>query len=134
MIAYIPNGTFNADEIKMLFSSVQWAEDIPAETLCKAMNNASHYVIARSDDRLVGYIRSMDDNTWSANIDCVIVHKDFQRMSIASFMIEVLLNEIKHIKYVSVSPNELTVTPLYTKNGFVRIEGGSLFQINQWIK
>ena len=132
MIVISSDDPFGAEELKALFSSVNWACDLEPGTLWNAMRNSSHYVTARADGVLVGIVRSMDDGIWSANIDCMVVHSRYQRQGSADAMLKKLLSVIAQIKYVSVSPDSAHVLPLYQKNGFARIEGGVLLQRNQW--
>ena len=70
----------------------------------KAIANSSHIVAAYDGDKIVGLIRSMDDDCWSANIDCCVVHKNYQNLGIGITMLKKLLKSIEHIENISVSP------------------------------
>lgn len=111
------------ESIKELFSSVGWnvMEDI--EKLLNALKNSSHYVIAYDNDKLVGFIRSLDDGYWQSNIDCLLVHKDYQRKGIGTQLMNTLLNDLKNIKYINVCPNDKNMKKFYQKFGFKDIGG-----------
>ena len=72
----------------------------------------------------------MDDGYWSANIDCLIVHKDYQGKGIGKKLLEVLLEEIKDIKYINVAPDNRKQIKFYRKAGFSFIKGGYLQKRN----
>ena len=77
---------------------------------------------------LAGVVRSMDDGIWSANIDCLVVHRDYQRQGIAGAMLDALLRDISHIQYISVSPNASEMVPFYQRHGFLLVTDGRLLQ------
>ncbi len=128
------DNTYTAKELKELFSTVGWAMDLSEEMLYNAIRNSSHCVSARVDGLLVGISRSMDDNIWSANIDCVVVHKDYQKQGIGKAMLKKLMEDLSHIKYISAMPDSADTSPLYLAVGFSLIEDSRLLQINQWLK
>ena len=131
MIKIYHSDKFNSKELKELFDSVGWAHYLSAEMLLNAIQHSSHYVSARMDGKLVGIIRCMDDNIWSANIDCLVVHSLYQKQGIASLLIKELLQDISHIKYVNVMPDSSENFKLYTKNGFNIHEESRLLQLTQ---
>ena len=129
MLVISSTAPYEAAELKALFSSVGWADGLSDRQLLAAMQHSSHAVTARVDGVLAGIVRSMDDGIWSATIDCMVVHAAYQRQGIAGAMLRALLRELSGIRYVSVSPNSSDTVPLYLKNGFSRIEDGSLLQL-----
>lgn len=68
----------------------------------------------------------MDDNFWSANIDCLIIHKNYQNKGLATTLIQELLNDIRHIHYISVCPDSLIAKRLFIKQGFIEMQTGYL--------
>ena len=127
-IIYRTDKMIDPSLLKDLFNSVGWAQDLSADKLQFVIFNSSHAITAWDKHRLVGLIRSMDDNGYSANIDLLLVHKDYQGQGIATHMIEKLLDEIKHIQYISTSPNESKNFKLYTRFGFQIIADAGLLQ------
>lgn len=120
---------FSEDDLADLFHSVGWEKDTSPSILFKAMQNSSHIVSAWDGKKLVGIIRSMDDFVWSANIDCLVVHKEYQNMGIGTSLVEELLKQIKHILCISVSPNEKENIGFYLRFGFKIIEDSRLLQL-----
>ena len=130
MLTIQSSDNFNQKEIRELFSSVGWAQNLSDDLLYKAILNSSHFVTARIDGKLVGIARSMDDNIWSANIDCVVVHSKYQNCGIAKSMINELTHQLSHIQFINVAPNSKESFSLYLNNGFELIEESRLFQID----
>ena len=130
-IDYILNSHEKIEETQLfnLFNSVNWESANDVHRLQKAFQNSSHVISAWDGQNLVGIIRSMDDNVWSATIDCLVVHKDYQLKGVGSSLLSKLLNELQHISYISVSPNDSIYNAFYQKKGFKIISGSCLLQI-----
>lgn len=120
---------FTPDKVRAVFPKRYWVDNLTDDELMMAMENSSHIVSAWDGDTLVGIARSMDDNIWSANIDCISVHKSYRKHGIADLLLKTLLNNLSHIKNITAAPNESKFIKLYTKNGFNKITDGSLLQI-----
>ncbi len=129
MIALSRDKNFSVNDIAELFHSVNWDMDTPPDILTTAMMNSTNVVTAWDEDRLVGIIRSMDDSVWNANIDCLIVHKDYQNRGIGSLLLTEMLKLLGKIMYISVSPNEEKNIGFYEKFGFKVIKGSTLLQL-----
>lgn len=123
------NRMLNETQLFNLFSSVNWDSANDTHRLQEAFLHSSHILTAWDGQKLIGIIRSMDDNVWSATIDCLVVHKDYQREGIGSLLLQKLLKELQHITYISVSPNDSKSNKFYEKFGFQTIPGSSLLQI-----
>lgn len=121
--------SIDAKELKDLFTSVGWATMLSEDELYKAITNSSHLATYYKDGKLVAIARSMDDGIYSANIDLVVVHRDYQGCGIAKQVVKSLLNELQHIKYINVSPNESKNISLYLECGFSIIEDGCVLQL-----
>lgn len=121
---------FNENELKDLFSSVKWKSAEKTEKLQKAFENSTNVISAWDGNKLVGIIRSMDDGCWSANIDCLVVHKDYQRKGIAKQMLQELLIDLSNIEYINVCPDEKEMIDFYSKFGFCKIEGCYLQKVS----
>ena len=114
---------FDFIQLQELFSSVGWESAKDPQTLVLAFLFSSNVISCWHDDKLVGIIRSMDDGYWSANIDCLVVHKDYQGKGIGSKLLDVLLDQIKQIKYINVAPDSRKQIKFYKKAGFSLIKG-----------
>lgn len=122
--------TFLASDLKELFSSVGWASSANPQKLVRAFQGSSNVVSAWEGQKLVGLIRSMDDGCWSANIDCLLVHKDFQGKGLAKILMEELLGDLKNIEYINVCPDDRAMENFYFDFGFKLVQGCYLQKIN----
>jgi len=123
--------TFQSAELQKLFSSVDWDSAKKPDILVKAFEKSSHVVSVRNEkNELVGIIRSMDDDIWSANIDCLVVHRDYQNIGLGSILMSELMVDIMHIKYINVCPDSKKMECFYGKFGFKTINGLYMQLIN----
>ena len=121
---------FGNKDLQELFSSVNWKSAETPEKLVNAFKNSSNVISAWENDSLVGIIRSMDDGCWSANIDCLVVHKDYQKKGIAKQLLSELLKDLKTIEYINVCPDDKSMYEFYSKFGFKFIDGCYLQKVN----
>lgn len=130
MIKYSYDKNFTLKQLTDLFNSVGWYEDTEMpESLFKGINNSTNIVCCYEEDKLIGIIRSMDDGFWSATIDCLVVHYNYQGIGIGSNLIKKLLVLLENIKYISVSPNDCKNNSFYQKFGFEIIPNTDLLQL-----
>lgn len=120
---------FKRTDLENLFYSNDWELDIDISVVQKGLENSTIVISAWDADVLLGIIRCMHDLSWSATIDCLLVHKSYQGQGIGSVLIKSLLEEIKTIKYISVSPDEVCNNNFYTKFGFAISANSCLLQI-----
>lgn len=121
---------FDEQCLKDLFSSVNWDSAENPGKLKIAFNNSSNVISAWKENKLVGIVRSMDDGCWSANIDCLIVHKNFHGMGIAKLLLSEILDDLKNIKYINVCPDEQDLEQFYSQFGFKIVKGFYLQKVN----
>lgn len=121
---------FSEENLQVLFSSVNWKSASNPQKLVNAFMNSTNVISAWEDDRLIGIIRSMDDGCWSANIDCLVVHKDYQGKGIASKLLTELLDDLKNIEYINVCPDDKKMDTFYLQFGFNIVDGYYLQKIN----
>ena len=115
--------TFDFSQLKELFESVGWESANDPKSLILGLLFSSNVISCWLEDKLVGIIRSMDDGYWSANIDCLLVHKDYQGKGIGRKLLEVLLVLLKDVKYINVAPDSRKQIKFYKKAGFTLIKG-----------
>lgn len=106
---------FTPEMLRVLLNSVQMELDTPIDTLMRAFKRSTHITCVMTDGQLVGIARSMDDDCWSANIDFVVVHNDYQHRGIGKMMLGNLLQQMKSVPCISVSPNDSNVRGFYEK-------------------
>ena len=67
---------------------------------------------------------------WSANIDCLVIHKNYQGRGISKLLLSEMLKDLKNVRYINVCPDELTSFNVYKPFGFKLIEGCYIQKIN----
>lgn len=122
--------TFNQKDLQELFTSVQWKSAKEPQRLVEAFKNSSHVVSIWEDEKLIGLIRSMDDDCWSANIDCLVVHKDFQKKGIGTQLLSELLEDLNKVQYINVCPDDKGILNFYEGFGFKIVDGMYLQKVN----
>lgn len=121
---------FEENDLKILFSSVEWKSANNPKLLQKAFLNSTNVVSVWDNEKLIGIIRSMDDGYWSANIDCLVVHKDYQKQGVGKLLVSELLHDLKDINYINVCPDEKAMFEFYEQFGFKLINGCYLQKTN----
>ena len=48
----------------------------------------------------------MDDGCWRANIDCLVVHKDYQQKGVGTTLLEQMMSTLRYVNIVNVYPSE----------------------------
>ena len=119
---------FTPDTLKDLFTSVGYAAALTKDELFEALMASTHIVAAWDGPLPVGFIRSMDDTVYCANIDLLLVRPGYRKRGIATELIRRLLIDLRAIRCISVSPSESKNNRLYTPFGFAPIEGAGLLQ------
>lgn len=122
--------TFDKDDIAELFESVHWECDLTDKVAFTGLLKSSHLILAFDGNKLIGLIRSMDDDIYCANIDLLIVHKDYQRNGIGTELIKRMRDNLTHVKYINVMPTDPMNVSLYQKCGFVLTKGKLLQIVN----
>lgn len=136
MIKYKRVKDFEVDQIKILFSSVEWFSGNFPEKLQIALSNSSRVISAWDGEKLIGLIRGLDDGIWQATIDCLLVNPEYQGRGIASTLLKYLLDDYSDFLYVDVVPDEKRNVAFYEKHGFQVMLEGTPLQIkgNSWKK
>lgn len=116
---------FKKDSLVELFKSVGWSSYKYPNTLVTAFLYSTHVVSIWDGDKLIGIVRSMDDRCWSANIDCLLIHKDYQHQGLGTIILTELLEDLKKekIHYINVGPDSKELESFYSRFGFKTING-----------
>lgn len=124
------NAWYNADELYELFASVDQTGGLTKHQLHKAINNSDHFAIVRRNKQLIGFARSIDDGKYSAVIDCLVVHADYHYLykDIENKLIDILLDELKDVRYISVNPDTPAMAQLFINRGFTGVRTEVILQ------
>ena len=91
-IQYRVNSDITTDELIKVFNSVGWNKD--KEVIVKAFKN-SYYVLAYSEDELVGFGRAISDHFFYTGIYDIVVDPRYQGKGIAKKIMGTLIEEFK---------------------------------------
>ena len=119
------------NDLREIFESNSWPE---ASNVCNALSglqSTEFLVTAYHNDKLIGFARAVGDTFWSATIDAVCLHKDYQGKGIGSRMVRHLLTFFKDCTYISVSPNDSEAVSFYEGLDFKQVRTGTLLQIDR---
>lgn len=128
MIHYTESKKISRDDLKNLYSSVEWfAYTNNMEILEKAINNSLAILTAWNDNQLIGLVRVVGDGCTIIYIQDILVHPDYQNTKIGTNLMMKVLNKYKHVRQkVLLTDEEPNVRKFYEKNGFISADQGKL--------
>ena len=86
-IQYQHTKTFNTNDLKELFLSVNWSSGHYPDKLVIAMQNFGTVISAWDGDKLVGLINALDDGIMTAYVHYLLIHPDYQKSGIGKELI-----------------------------------------------
>ncbi|WP_226673946.1 GNAT family N-acetyltransferase [Rossellomorea aquimaris] len=116
------------DEIKDVYESVGWMKH-SIEVISIIFQRSDVVSISVYDGRIVGVGRALTDGVFNATIYDVVVHRDYQRRGIASYIMRDLLEQLKGIsciQLISTTGNEA----FYRKHGLKNLKTGMARYLN----
>lgn len=122
------NKDISFSDLKDLFEKCSMESKDIIVFVYSGFKKASHVVSIYDNKKLIGVIRSCDDSSWSANIDFLLVSKDYRNKGIGTRLVKELLKDIGSIFYITVATDKKLI-PFYEKFGF--IENGISMQIKR---
>ena len=119
--------------LKKLFQSVGWEAGNEPDWFYRgiSLSGANVYAAITPSRNIVGWIRVWNDGCWQANIDCLVVHKDYQNIGIGTALMKHALGYLENIRYINVCTNFPETIPFYEKFGFKDIKGRFLQKENK---
>lgn len=128
MIRYTESKKISRDDLKNLYSSVEWfAYTNNMEILEKAINNSLAILTAWNDNQLIGLVRVVGDGCTIIYIQDILVHPDYQNTKVGTNLMMKVLNKYKHVRQkVLLTDEEANVRKFYEKNGFISADQGKL--------
>lgn len=124
MLTYDWNRTLPPEQVLELYKSVQWNAytDNPG-VLMQAMTQSLAILSAWEDERLVGLIRVVGDNATILYIQDILVHPDYQRRGIGTYLMHETLRRYAPIRQkVLASDNTDKTRQFYESCGFLSNE------------
>ncbi|MCW6653024.1 GNAT family N-acetyltransferase [Aerococcaceae bacterium NML210727] len=124
MLTYEWNRTLPPEQVLELYKSVQWSvyTDNP-EVLMKAMTQSLAILSAWENERLVGLIRVVGDNATILYIQDILVHPDYQRRGIGTYLMHETLRRYAPIRQkVLATDNTAKTRQFYESCGFLSNE------------
>ncbi|QAT41789.1 GNAT family N-acetyltransferase [Aminipila luticellarii] len=82
------------DDYLRLRDAVEWKK-VPREQAEKALAGSVYMLVAYDDEKAVGMARVVGDGAYMALIVDVIVHPDYQKMKIGSYIINNIMNTLE---------------------------------------
>lgn len=86
---------FEAEQLKELFSSVNWLSANYSERLVKALYNSSTVISAWDGEKLIGLINALDDGELTAYVHYLLVNPEYQKDGIGTRLVEMIKQKYK---------------------------------------
>jgi len=98
-----------------------WAST--AENIASLENKIEeeYFIVSENDTGIITGFISLDEQ--KGYLDVLYVHKDFQRMGVASMLLKSLLEKVNQMNIAEITTDaSLTAKPFFEKNGFIVIK------------
>lgn len=105
-----------AEDLMNLYSNVNWWEERKVDDIDRMLKQGNSVGVWK-DDVLIGFARAISDGKFRAYIEDVVIHKDYQKLSIGMKLVSRLLEELSHIDVISLFCGDELI-PFYEKNKF----------------
>ena len=118
MIQYRTDKNFEAEQLKELFSSVNWLSANYSERLVKALYNSSTVVSAWDGEKLIGLINALDDGELTAYVHYLLVNPEYQKDGIGTRLVEMIKQKYKDYLCIVLTAENPGLVGYYEKLGF----------------
>ena len=88
--------TFDEEDLKNLFLSVDWSSGHYPQKLVVAMKNSGSVFTAWDDNKLVGLINSFDDGVMTAYVHYLLVNPAYQGKGIGKELVRLISEKYKN--------------------------------------
>jgi len=130
MIKYRCTKEFDPIDLQELFRSVNWSEiaDHPDKAVI-AMANSGMVVSAWDDARLVGLVNALDDGVFTAFVDNLLVHPEYQGNGIGGHLLQLITDHYRdRLSVCLVSPQ--SNSGFYERFDIHQVKGVRYFEAN----
>ena len=118
MIQYRTDKNFEAEQLKELFSSVNWLSANYSERLVKALYNSSTVISAWDGEKLIGLINALDDGELTAYVHYLLVNPEYQKDGIGTRLVEMIKQKYKDYLCIVLTAENPGLVGYYEKLGF----------------
>lgn len=116
-ISYSSERPVDGEELQRLFRQTSWASGRSIASIERMLSRTTLYVAAWRDDQLVGFARSVTDDTFRALVDDVVVNAALRGQGIGAGLVQHLLDRLQEVEEVFLSCSE-DLVPFYENLGF----------------
>lgn len=113
-------GDVTADDLAGFF--VGWPNPPSPQRRLALLRGSSHVVVAREDDRVIGFVTALSDGVLMAYLPLLEVLPEFQHAGIGTELVKRVLDEVGELYGVDVCCDD-DVVPFYARFGFQRVNG-----------
>lgn len=123
-ITYKTTKTIDIEQLRALYTDVQWTAYTQDEAVLKAIvPNALHVISAWSDDELVGLTRAVGDGVYILYIQDILVKEAYQGKGIGSTLLQKMLEANQMVRQtVLMTDYQDKTIQFYEKNGFTKAD------------
>lgn len=111
---------------------MNWESGKYPEKLVLAMRNSSQVISAWDNNRLIGLVRSIDDEITVAFIHYLLVNPEYQNLHIGSELMKRILDKYKKMLYVKIMPSSPKTIHFYKQFGFMEYDNYSALVIKNF--
>jgi len=118
MIEYRTIKTFQKEQVKDLFLSVNWESGRYPDKIVKGLEKSSVVISAWDGEKLIGLVRGLDDGETVGFIHYLLVNPAYQGQHIGDGLMCRIMDEYKDLLYVKIMPSNPKTIGFYKKYGF----------------
>ncbi|MCK5125715.1 MAG: GNAT family N-acetyltransferase [candidate division Zixibacteria bacterium] len=117
-------GNISKDDILRLYNSVNWTTYTKEpENLIKAIKNSTYVIICIENDKLIGLVRSLSDDSAIHYLQDILVDPEFQHQGIGRELLNRCLKRFEHVRsHVLLTDDDEKQKLFYESVGYTSIK------------